>query len=128
MKYFETKDGILMAGGINVLTLVKEYGTPLYVYDLEIIRKQYEALKYVIPENVKIFYAIKANPNPSVCAYLRSLGAGVEVASSGEIYIALKTGFEGKRIIYNGPGKTDKDIQYAIKKNVHPRISLNLSH
>lgn len=118
MKHFENQDGILMAGNVNVLTLVKEYGTPLYVYDLEIIRKQYEALRRTIPQKVKIFYAIKANPNPSVCSFLRSLGAGAEIASSGELHIALTTGFKGKNIVYNGPGKTDEDIQYAIKNGV----------
>jgi len=119
MKYFEKKEGVLITGNVNTLTLVKEYGTPLYVYDLEIIRKQYEALTRSIPPKVKIHYAIKANPNPSVCSFLHSLGAGAEVASSGELYIALKTGFEGKNIVYNGPGKTDEDIQYAIENGVH---------
>jgi len=119
MNSFENKDGILTAGNVNVLTLVKEYGTPLYVYDLEIIRKQYEALKRSIPVEVKIFYAMKANPNPSVCSFLRSLGVGAEIASSGELYLALKTGFSGKDIIYNSPGKTDEDIQYAISNGVH---------
>ncbi len=108
-----------MTGNLDVLTLTKKYGTPLYVYDLEIIKKQYEALKRSIPKQVKIFYAIKANPNPSICSFLRSLGAGAEIASSGELYIALKTGFEGKNIVYNGPGKTDEDIQYAIQSGVH---------
>jgi len=103
MKYSE-KD-FLIVGNVNALTLVKEYGTPLYVYDLDIIRKQYDALKSAIPKKVKIFYAIKANPNPSVCSFLRSLGAGAEIASSGELYVALKVGFEGKDIVYNGPGK-----------------------
>ncbi len=118
MKNFKQKDGILKIGDINVLTLVKEYATPLYVYDVEIIRKQYESLKHSIPKEVKIFYAIKANPNLSICSFLRSLGAGAEIASSGELYLALKAGFEGKDIIFNGPGKTDEDIQYAIQNNV----------
>jgi len=118
MKDFENKDGILMIGNVSVLTLVKEYGTPLYVYDLEIIRKKYEALRRSVPEKIKIFYAIKANPNPNVCSFIRSLGAGAEIASSGELYIALKSGFQGKHIVYNGPGKTDEDIQYAIKSGV----------
>ncbi len=117
MKYSEK--GLLKIGNVNALTLVKEYGTPLYIYDLDIIRKQYDALKSAIPKKVKIFYAIKANPNPSVCSFLRSLGAGAEIASSGELYVALKVGFEGKDIVYNGPGKTDEDIQYAIKSDVH---------
>ncbi len=118
-KYFKQKNGILLAGNVNVLTLVKEYGTPLYVYDLEIIRQQYETLKRSMPSNVKIFYAVKANPNPHVCSFLRSLGAKAEVASAGELYIALKAGFKGKDIVYNGPGKTDEDIQYAIQSSIH---------
>jgi len=119
MKKKSIENGILMAGGINVLTLVEKYGSPLYVYDLEIIREQYEALKQAIPQEVKIFYAIKANPNPNICSFIRSLGAGAEIASSGELYIALKSGFKGKDIVYNGPGKTDEDIEYAINNGVH---------
>ena len=113
------KNNILTMGHVDALTLVNTYGTPLYVYDLERIRKQYDALKRAIPKTVKIFYAIKANPNPSVCSFLKTLGAGAEIASSGELYIALKTGFKGNEIVYNGPGKTDEDIQYAIKSEVH---------
>ena len=105
--------------GISLVSLVEKYGSPLYVYDLEIIREQYQALKQAIPEQVKIFYAIKANPNPSICAFIRSLGAGAEIASAGELYIALKSGFQGKDIIYNSPGKTDADIEYAINNGVY---------
>ena len=108
-----------MAGNINVLTLIKKYGTPLYVYDLDIIKQQYECLRQAIPKKVTIFYAIKANPNPKICSFMRSLGAGAEIASAGELYIALKSGFQGKDIIYNGPGKTDEEIQYAIENDVH---------
>jgi diaminopimelate decarboxylase len=113
------KNGILTVGNVDALTLVKTYGTPLYVYDLEIIRKQYDALKRAIPKTVKIFYAIKANPNPGICSFIKTLGAGAEIASSGELYVALKTGFKGNEIVYNGPGKTDEDIQYAIENAVH---------
>ncbi|MCK5719629.1 MAG: diaminopimelate decarboxylase [Thiomargarita sp.] len=119
MKYFETKNNTLIIGQVDILTLVKQYGTPLYVYDLEIIKQQYQALKTAIPESVNIFYAIKANPNPSICQFMHSLGMGAEVASAGELYVALKTGFAGKSIIYNGPGKTDEDIEYAIQNKVH---------
>lgn len=118
MKRKSIENGILMAGGINVLTLVEKYGSPLYVYDLEIIREQFYALKKAIPEKVRIFYAIKANPNPNICSFIRSLGAGAEIASSGELYIALKSGFQGKDIVYNGPGKTNEDIEYAINNGV----------
>jgi diaminopimelate decarboxylase len=119
MKKKSVKNGILMAGGINVPSLVKKYGSPLYVYDLKIIREQYQALRQAIPEKVQIFYAIKANPNPNICSFIRLLGAGAEIASSGELYIALKSGFKGKDIVYNGPGKTDEDIEYAINNGVH---------
>jgi diaminopimelate decarboxylase len=118
MKPKSIENGILMTGGINLVSLVKKYGSPLYVYDLEIIREQYQALKQAIPNQVKIFYAIKANPNPNICSFVRSLGAGAEIASSGELYIALKSGFKGKNIIYNSPGKTNEDIEYAINNEV----------
>ena len=119
MKQIKSQAGILTTGNVDILTLVEEYGTPLYVYDLEIIRQQYEVLKRSIPSKVKIFYAVKANPNLHICKFMHSLGAGAEIASSGELFIALKAGFTGKDIIYNGPGKTDEDILYAIENRVH---------
>ncbi|MCP4700546.1 MAG: diaminopimelate decarboxylase [Gammaproteobacteria bacterium] len=119
MKHFDKKNGMLTIGGIDALMLAKKYGTPSYVYDLDVIKKQHETLRQSIPKGVKVFYAVKANPNPTVCAYIRSLGLGAEVASSGELYVALKTGFAAENIIYNGPGKTDEDIQYAINSGVH---------
>jgi diaminopimelate decarboxylase len=103
----------------NILDLVTKYATPLYVYDLDTIKTQYDCLRLSIPKQVKIFYALKANSNPSICAFIHSLGAGAEIASSGELCIALKSGFLGSKIIYNGPGKTDDDIAYAIENNIH---------
>lgn len=103
----------------TILNLVTKYATPLYVYDINTIKSQYDLLRQSIPKQVKIFYALKANPNPSVCAFLHSLGAGAEIASSGELCIALKSGFLGSEIIYNGPGKTDDDIAYAIESNIN---------
>lgn len=103
----------------NILDLVTKHGTPLYVYDINTIKRKYLLLREYIPKQVKIFYALKANSNPSICAFIHSLGAGAEIASSGELCIALKSGFLGSEIIYNGPGKTDDDIAYAIENNIH---------
>ncbi len=118
LKYFNINETSLKIGDIDVHDLVKQYGTPLFVYDIDIIKKQYLLLKNNLSEKVSIFYAVKANPNLSVCSCLKSLGAGAEIASAGELFIALKSGFNPERIIFAGPGKKDEDLEYAMNAGV----------
>lgn len=119
MKYFNTNESVLKMGKINVVRLVEEYDTPLYVYDTDIIKKQYQSLKDHLSDRVKIFFAMKSNPNIMVCSFLRSLGASVEVASSGELFAAIKSGFNKENIIFDGPGKSCKDLEFAIKTGIY---------
>lgn len=98
--------------------VAKRYRTPLYVYDAEIIKTRYLSLRKVFPENVDIFYSFKANSNVSICAYLRCLGAGAEIASLGELCIAKLAGFPSEKIIFASPGKTDNELRNAIEYGI----------
>ncbi len=99
--------------------IVNDYGTPLYLYDGDFIVSQYQSLKRVFPENFEIFYSIKTNPLLGICQLFEQLGSGCEVASSGELYIALNAGFTADKIIFSGPGKTEEELEYAIDNKIY---------
>lgn len=98
---------------------VREYGTPLYLYDGEKMQHRYECLKASLPPGFEIFYSMKANPLLAVCQLFRSLGSGIEVASEGELYLARRAGFEPGRIIFTSPGKTAEEIAFALEAGIY---------
>lgn len=99
--------------------LVARFGSPLFVYDAEIIRSRYLALREALPPACAVHFAAKANPSLGVLALLRSLGAGVEVASRGELLAASRAGFEPGRILWAGPAKTDTELELAAETSIH---------
>ena len=101
----------------KIMQIVKEYGTPLYLYDGDIIRKKVRMVKEAFPD-FKILYSVKANPALSVCALFKKLALGAEVASLGELHRALKVGISPQEIILVGPGKTIEELDYAVERNI----------
>ncbi len=79
-------------GGHEPETLAASFGTPLYVYDLDVVGRQVEALRSVLPARFELAYAIKANPSLGVVAHLAGSGLGADVASGGELATALRAG------------------------------------
>ncbi|MDA3812079.1 MAG: diaminopimelate decarboxylase [Spirochaetaceae bacterium] len=111
---FDLNTGKLIISGIDADDLITEIGTPLFIYDAQTIKDRYNYLRENLPEQVDIFYAMKANPNIAVMKLLVNLGAGVEVASEGELYACGKIGVDPKNIVFAGPSKTKEDISLAI--------------
>jgi len=104
---------------IDFKELAKSYKTPLYVYDLDLITKNYRALKEAFSgKKSLIAYAIKANSNLSIVSHLASLGAGADCVSIGEIKRARRAGVEPYRIIFSGVGKEDSEIKEALKESI----------
>lgn len=95
----------------------KEYRGPVYIYDLEILRERYQLLQAALPK-VQIYYAMKANSNPTVLKALRALGAGADVVSGGEIARAAESGYSPEQMIYSGVGKTERELAAAIGDNI----------
>lgn len=91
---------------------------PFYLYDRDRIKNSYNSLKNNLPSNIEIFYAVKANPHKDIIAFLGRFGAGVDVASAGELRIALQSGVKPNKISFAGPGKTRDELKYAISKNI----------
>jgi diaminopimelate decarboxylase len=99
--------------------LAERYGTPLYVYDLDRVDAARRDLLSMLPDQVDLFYAVKANPHPDVARAVRS-GERVqaEISSSGELAVALAAGFDPAGILYTGPGKTTGELHNAIEHGV----------
>ncbi len=102
----------------NLKNLTANYMRPIYVYDLDSIRARYAAMSQAL-KNVRIFYAIKANPNPEVLRCLKDAGSGADVVSLGEIKRALESGFSPADIVYSGVGKTRHEITEALKLDIY---------
>jgi len=106
-------------GRFTLSKLVARYGTPLYIYDVSIIRDRYRTLRDHLPSSFAIFYSLKANPNLAICAELRQLGAGAEVTSGGEMVLARAAGFRPEDIVFTGPGKSKQDLKQAIREGIY---------
>jgi diaminopimelate decarboxylase len=115
------EDGHLLISGVSCVALAKKYGTPLYVLSEDRIRRNYRvfygALKRFY-ENVLVCPAYKANSHLAVCRIYQTEGAGAEVVSQAELRIALDTGIDPEKIVYNGPVKKKSDLELAISANV----------
>jgi diaminopimelate decarboxylase len=121
VKATATHDEILRngrLGGIDADELAERFGTPVYVYDLDVIDRQVEALRAALPPNGELAYAIKANPALAVVAHLGRLGLGADVASGGELATALRAGIPPERIVMTGPGKRDVELASAVRVGV----------
>ncbi len=98
--------------------MAQEVGTPFYLYDKAVIRRQWEALHENKPAQLRVFYAVKGNPTLAILRIFRALGAGVEIASGGELFLALKAGFSPEDIIFTGPAKTDAELEFAVQTGI----------
>jgi diaminopimelate decarboxylase len=113
--------GILHVEGLAVTALAARYGTPLYVYSLDVLEGQYRALEANLrglARNVLICYALKANANPTLGHLLAGWGAGADVVSGGEVYLAARMGFPPDRIVFAGVGKTRREIAEGLAAGV----------
>lgn len=91
----------------------------MYVYDAEHIRGQYRKLERALAAAPhRICYSVKANGNLAILHLLRSLGAGVDIVSSGELVRARAAGFTGSDVVFSGVGKTVDELQLALKHGV----------
>jgi diaminopimelate decarboxylase len=89
-----------------------------YAYDRSVIAEQIQRFRQAIPQRIHLHYAIKANPNPAVVQYMRSLVDGFDVASQKEMLLALQSGMPVADISFAGPGKTDAELCSAIVAGV----------
>ena len=100
-------------------SIAKKYGTPLYCYSFEKIKKNITSFK----KNFKSFsplicFAVKSNTNIKILKEIKKFNIGADVVSIGELMKALKAGIKPQKIVFSGVGKTTKEIEYAVTKNI----------
>jgi diaminopimelate decarboxylase len=105
-------------GGLDPEELVSEFGTPLYVYALDVVDRQVAALREILPPVFDLAYAVKANPSLGIVAHLGGLGLGADVASTGELATALRAGIDPAVVVFTGPGKRDDELEAAAKARI----------
>lgn len=116
---FGTADGELAVGGIPLTRLTQRVGsTPYFAYDRRLITERVAGVRAAMPEGLSIGYAVKANPMPAVVQHLAGLVDALDVASSGEMKVALDTGVAADRVSFAGPGKTDDELSMAVAAGV----------
>lgn len=104
--------------------LAARHGTPLLVIDCEAIRRQYRSLSAALP-GVELFYALKPLPDAAVVATLRALGAGFDVATTGEIELIRAQRVAPGRCIHTHPIKRDADIRAALGFGIRTFVADN---
>jgi len=116
---FTYQDGQLYCEETPLEAIADAVGTPTYVYSSRAILAAYDAYERALaPVPHLSCYAVKANMNLAVLSLLARAGAGADVVSGGELYRALRAGFEPQRIVFAGVGKSREEIREALKADV----------
>jgi diaminopimelate decarboxylase len=115
---FSQRNGELVIGGTAVGDLVRNYGTPLYVYDAALMRQTYRRLARTVSGFAKVYYSIKANPNPEIARIFVGEGAGLEIASGTEYRRARAADCEPAHILFAGPGKGADELELTIEAGI----------
>ncbi|WP_232630006.1 type III PLP-dependent enzyme [Methylobacterium sp. Leaf118] len=106
--------GVLHIGDRPLTELADAFGTPLFVYDADLLRRAYRALTTAVVGFAEVDYSVKANPHPAVIRVFQGEGAGAEIASGAEFDAALQAGVPPRRILFAGPGKSAADLDRVI--------------
>ncbi|KJD45999.1 diaminopimelate decarboxylase [Paenibacillus terrae] len=95
-----------------------EHPTPFYYYDGDALHAHVSSLLSRLHPSVRVHYALKANGNVALAGLLRSLGCGVEIASAGEMFVAMEAGYTPEDVLYAGPGKTVAELSEAVASGI----------
>ena len=119
MNQFASADGQLLLGGIPLERLAARTGqTPFYAYDRQLLIERVAELRAALPNSVKLHYAMKANPMPALIGVMAGLVDGIDVASGGELKVALDAGADPAEISFAGPGKRRGELTQAVAAGV----------
>lgn len=112
-------EGELAVGGIPLKRLANQVGsTPFFAYDRALLTGRVKLLRSTLPQQIKLSYAIKANPMPAVVQHLSTLVDAFDVASAHEMRTALDTPMRPANVSFAGPGKNDASITQAVASGV----------
>src|SRR5678815_4998439 len=120
--YLEVRNGHLVINGVDAIELVKQYGSPLFVFSEPRIRHNIARLQKAaaaVDRPIKFCYASKANSNMAILKTVLESGIDVEVNSGGELFKALRVGFKPEQIIFNGTSKSDDELDDAVRAGIY---------
>ncbi|MBM5786365.1 MAG: diaminopimelate decarboxylase [Candidatus Fonsibacter sp.] len=119
MNFLKFKNSKLFFESVNIEKLAKKKKTPFYLYSQQQLKHNFDFFKSTFKKlNPIICFSVKSNSNVKLLSYLKKIGAGADVVSMGELLIALKAKIDPKKIVFSGVGKTDEELNFAIKKNI----------
>jgi len=114
----DTGEG-LTVDNVDIESILREVGTPTYVYSLGRIRENFHRLKSAFAgTKARLHFSVKANGNLDILRALHDIGAGFDCVSGGEIFRVLKAGAKAEDIVFAGVGKTRDELAYAIRNGV----------
>ncbi len=120
MHDFRYVDGKLYCERVSIESLVKKFGTPLYVYSQNTFSQHYEKLDTALAElNHLICFAMKSNSNQAVLRALANLGSGYDIVSEGELRRVVAAGGDPKKCVFAGVGKSENEIAYALNQGIY---------
>ncbi|MGC8554338.1 MAG: diaminopimelate decarboxylase [Candidatus Acidulodesulfobacterium sp.] len=119
MNDFIFKENELYCEDVPVKEIAERVGTPFYLYSLATLKRHFN----VFDESSKVLnslicYSVKANSNIAILNFLFKMGWGADIVSGGELFRAIKAGVDTGKVVYSGVGKTETEIEYAIKSDI----------
>lgn len=113
-----SRDELVIAGH-PVHQIAKDIGsTPFYVYDSSVIEAAIQGIRSSMPVQIKVYYAVKANPMPDLLSHMKDQVDGFDIASAGELSALLQAGADPSTISFAGPGKTDAELLAAVNAGI----------
>ncbi|MDH4121481.1 MAG: diaminopimelate decarboxylase [Deltaproteobacteria bacterium] len=115
----DTENNLLMLGGTSAEELASQFGTPLYVYEEDVIRRQCRTLRHAFRElDPEIHYAMKANFNPAILKIILQEGLGIDAVSALEVRMALDIGFAPDMILFTGNNAAWEEVAFCLVRGV----------
>lgn len=119
-KPFPLRDGQIFCGPLAVAELAETFGTPLYLYDFDFVRRRIQAFQDAFADvRLLLAYSVKANGNLGILSRLSELGVGADIVSGGELFRARKAGISAGKIVFAGVGKTEAELKQALDARIY---------
>jgi diaminopimelate decarboxylase len=120
MHDFRYVGGELFCEGVSVASLVKKFGTPLYIYSQKTLTDHFQKLDEALaPLDHQVCFAMKSNSNLAVLRVIADLGGAFDIVSEGELRRVIAAGGDPKKCVFAGVGKTEREIEFALRQGVY---------
>ena len=120
MHDFIFKRGKLYCENVSIASLVKQYGSPLFIYSQATLTRNFQQLDEALaPLDHTVCFAVKANSNLGVLRTLANAGSGFDLVSGGELQRIVAAGGDPSKCVFAGVGKTEEEIELALKKGIY---------